>query len=415
MVVPEIEDSSAQIGSRTTKRPRVVISHLYMGRAGSEANVMWLCQALKGDYDLTVVTTGGWDLDDLNQYYGTSIEPSEVHVRLVPMPPLPHGLFAAALRGNLCQRYARRIASEYDIRISAYSPTDWGLPAIHFIADFSWHDEIRNAHDPPPRSLIYKDTLLRRAYLCLARACGSRSGRDLLRQDLVIANSEWSAAQLRRYYPGASFPVIYHPVRSAFPKVRWDNKENSFVIIGRIAPEKRVEEAIAILAAVRSRGHAVQLHLCGAIGRDPYGRRMARLCAEHADWIVPEGRVSGENKVRILTQCRYGIQTRHAEPFGISVAEMVNAGAIVFAPARGGQAEILNCPELLFTNQDDAVAKIHSVLSQPDRQEQLAGYLAGRVPLFDENQFVRQVRALLHRALAPVSVPAALDPHRAVP
>ena len=51
-------------------------------------------------------------------------------------------------------------------------------------------------------------------------------------------------------------------------------------MIGRIAQEKQIERAIEILEAVRHRGHAIRLHLCGQIENDPYGRRIARLCRE---------------------------------------------------------------------------------------------------------------------------------------
>ncbi len=39
-------------------RLRVVIGHPYIGRGGSESIVMWLIEALRGGYDITVVTTG---------------------------------------------------------------------------------------------------------------------------------------------------------------------------------------------------------------------------------------------------------------------------------------------------------------------------------------------------------------------
>lgn len=377
------------------RRPRVVVGHPFFARGGSEACAMWLCEALKQDCDLTVVTTGGWDLSALNEYYGTSIKPSEVRLRIAPLPPLPRGVFAAALRGNFYQRCARRVASEYDIRISAYNLTDWGLPAIHFVADFSWHRELRDRLDSPAPGIIYRDTILRQSYLHLAKACGSPSGRDFLRDDAVIANSQWSADLLEKTCGAKCMAVVYPPVWMNFPEVDWKEKEEAFAMIGRIAPEKRIEEAIGILEGVRASGHGVRLHLCGEIGGDPYSRRIAQLCEERKAWIVLEGRVSGDRKARILSHCRYGIQTRGAEPFGISVAEMVKAGAIVFAPANGGQAEILESSDLLFTDQADAVSKIQAVLRTPAKQEQLAKHLACRAASFDARTFIRQARACI--------------------
>ena len=129
-------------GRRTPilRRQSVVIGHPHIGRGGSEARVMWLIEALKRDFDVTVMTTGGWDLIGVEQLLrntGSSMTRSRFALRRFPF--LVRSLNAAALRGACFQRFARQIAGEYDIRISAYNPTDWGLPALHFIADFSWH------------------------------------------------------------------------------------------------------------------------------------------------------------------------------------------------------------------------------------------------------------------------------------
>jgi len=382
------------------RRPKLVIGHPYLGRGGSEARVMWLAQALKPDCDVTIMSTGGWDLNNLNHYYGTSLNPGEVQFRPAPAPPLPKKLTAAALRGSLYQRFARRIAPEYDLRISAYNLTDWGLPAIHFIADFCWHREIRQAYDPETPGFVYRDTPLRRAYLAMARACASPSGRDPILADRVIANSEWSAAQLRRFYPLPPLPVIYPAVWAAFPHLPPEQKEDAFVMIGRIAPEKRIEAAIRALATLRARGHHLNLHLCGRIPDDAYGRMISGLCAANRGWVFPQGLVSGAAKSGLLARSKYGIQMCSAEAFGISVAEMVKAGAIVFAPGDGGQAEILQHPDLLFASETEAVAKIDAVLGNPDLQRSLRSHLAGRAELFSARRFMGEARARIVNMLA---------------
>jgi glycosyltransferase involved in cell wall biosynthesis len=382
-----------------SRRPKVVIGHPFLGRGGSEARVMWLVEALKPDCDVTVMTTGGWHLNDLNRSYGTSVKSGEVSVRLAPVPPLPARAMAAALRGALYQRFARRIAPEYDVRISAYNPTDWGMPAVHFIADFSWHREIREAYDPQTPGFVYRNTPLRRAYLSLVRRCGSPSDRNPVLDDRLIANSDWSAAQLRRYYPLPVVPVIYPPVWASFPLVPWSQKEIGFVMIGRIAPEKRIQAVIRVLDNLRSRGHRLTLHLCGGIPRDTYGRMIADLCAANREWVFSHGHVSGSLKAGILARCRYGIQMCPCEAFGISVAEMVRAGAIVFAPNDGGQTEILKSPDLLFDSEAGAIEKIQAVLEEPELQASLRTHLASRAEMFSAERFMREARAYIAEIL----------------
>jgi glycosyltransferase involved in cell wall biosynthesis len=384
----------------SSRRANVVIGHPYMGFGGSESNVMWLIEALKSDHNVTVATTGGWDLPALNSYYGTNVTEDEVTVRIAPMPFPARHLSVAALRGTCYQRLAHKIAGDYDLRISADNPTDWGLPAIHFIADFSWHHNLRELLDPPSPGFIYRDSLLRKIYLQVASAYGEPSTRDVLHDDLLIANSQWSAALLREHCAVESSLVVYPCVWTEFQNVPWQEKEQAFAMIGRIAPEKQVEKAIAILELVRERGHAVQLHLCGHIGENAYGRKIAQLCHQRKDWIVVEGRVSGAQKAQILSHCRFGIQTRAAEPFGISVAEMVKAGAIVFAPNDGGQTEVLESPDLLFSDTVDATNKIENVLSSQQKQNSLRAHLAGRASIFSANTFMKECRAIVATSIA---------------
>ena len=376
----------------------MAIGHPHIGRGGSEARVMWLIEALKRDFEVTVLTTGGWDLAALNDYYGTQVGGDEVKVRVAPASLLVHGLETAALRGAYYQRFAHRVAEEYDIRISAYNPTDWGLPAIQFIADFSWYPELRPRLDPPPPGFIYRDTIVRRAYLRLAAALEEPSGRDVLRDDFLIANSRWSASIVKQYFGVNCGVIVYPPVWTRFPHIPWEEKEQSFAMISRVAPEKQIERAIEILEEVRRRGYAVQLHLCGKIGNDLYGRRIARLCRERADWIIAEGSVGGAKKAQILARCRFGIQTRAAEPFGISVAEMIKSGAIVFAPDNGGQAELLDNPDLLFRDASDAAEQICAALSSPERQCALRAHLARQSELFNAETFMEEAQVQVRRA-----------------
>jgi glycosyltransferase involved in cell wall biosynthesis len=361
---------------------------------------MWLAEALKRDCDVTVVTTKGWDLDELNGFYGTSIQPGEVRVRHAPTPFTPQRVTAAAWRGSCYQRFAQRIAREYDIRISACNPTAWGAPAVHFVVDFVWHPTLWKMLDPRAPGFIYRDSSLRKIYLAAARKYGRVSDSPMSPDDLVIANSEWAAELLRRHCNAIDPLVVYPAVWASFPEVAWERKENAFAMIGRIAPEKRIERAISILNAVRGRGHGIKLHLCGAIGDDAYGRTIRRICAENRDWIAAEGRVTGEKKAGLLAACRFGIQTRAAEPFGITVAEMARAGAIVFAPSEGGQAEILDHPMLTFDSEADAADKIDAVLRDAGKQTELRKHLRERASMFSAENFMRESRAAIAAFLA---------------
>jgi glycosyltransferase involved in cell wall biosynthesis len=393
---------SADLIALLGRRPRVVIGHPYLGRGGSEARVMWLIEALKLDCDLTVVTTGGWDLQALNRAYGTQVQPQDAEVRLAPFPRLLQRYPLAMLRWAYFQRFCRQIADQFDVRISAYNCTDWGLPAIQFIADFAWDPVSRNIDGGAPPGLFYRNTPLRKAYLAWARSLMRPSGRDPLRQDWVVANSHWSARKLAEMGSRVR-SVIYPSVWQAFPLAPWEQRENAFVSLSRIAPEKRIEDIIQILDAVRRRGYFVNLYLAGSLGHDGYGRYIEDLCRRHADWIRPVGYVSGEAKIALLTRCRYSMSARPHEAFGIAVAEMVRAGCIPFVCSTSGAAEVVDHSALLFSNTAEAEERVVNVLDSEQLQGELRNHLARQSERFSLQQTIEGARRVVAGFLQEVA------------
>ena len=105
------------------------------------------------------------------------------------------------------------------------------------------------------------------------------------------------------------------------------------------------------------------MHVLGGADDSPYGLRIKSLAEQNRDWVFLEGWAVGETKKKLLASHKYGIHGRENEPFGIAVAEMVNAGCMVFVPKGGGQVEIVDNPALIFHNDADAVDKIDTILS----------------------------------------------------
>jgi hypothetical protein len=77
-------------------------------------------------------------------------------------------------------------------------------------------------------------------------------------------------------------------------------------------------------------------------------------------------------------------------------AELARAGCIVWVPAGGGQREIVaNEPALMYTSDDDAVAKITRAMIDSAEQERLRTVLAERGEEFSTARFMQQIRSLV--------------------
>jgi len=364
---------------------------------------MWGIEALKDCYDVSLITTGEVNLDRLNQYYGTNVQPHRITVLRVPLPSFILKMAGGdALRGALYGRFCRKVANQFDVLISTYNFCDFGVPAIHCLADFSWDEEIRvKLHGIPTgvRRLFHKYEIHRRVYLRLVDMVAGHSRRNVFAgKDYILANSKWSASIIQKKY-GLGVGILYPPVFDNFPEVHPMAKELGFVCIGRISPEKRIERLLAILNEVRRRSHDIHLHVIGEADGATYGKKISRLGARQSDWVKLEGEKFGQEKVKLLTRHGFGIHACQGEAFGIGVVEMVKAGCIVFAPNKGGQAEIIDHPLLLYENTADAVEKIVAVLREPELQNELRGHLKKRGNEFSTNSFMQGLRISVEKFL----------------
>lgn len=361
---------------------------------GGNAVAVWMIEALKRDCELTVLTYRRIEYAAINRYYGTALAPGAFRIIRVPMAlraitsalPTP----ATHLQRCLILRVAQRLAPDFDVVITANNEADFGRPGIQYI-HFPWNyfprpqADLRWYHLRPLVALYYAATERLLPWNPAQVAA-----------NLTLVNSRWTGAKLVERH-GIGSELLYPPVGGRFPAVPWAERENGFVSLGRISPEKRLELVIAILAAVRARHPDIHLHVIGSMPRNAYGRRIRRLIAQHAAWVHLEEEPSRARVEALLAQHRYGLHGMADEHFGIAVAEMALAGCIPFVAADGGQVEIVADERLTYTDADDAVAKIDRVLSDAATQEALRTHLAARQTLWSREHFMARVREIVAR------------------
>jgi len=376
---------------------KVAVVHPGLGFGGSEAPALWTIEALKKDYAVTLISMGDVDLERLNAYYGTSLAPADFSIQRAPLPVGLRGTAKfAGLKGRFLLRYVRRVAPEFDVLISGYGPMDFGKPGLQMIADFSFVEEWRLELNPSFRTRkawFYGDTLVRSVYLRLGD-CVARLRPEGWKQNLTLANSAWSADRLLKKY-GIPSRVVYPPVAIDFPPVPFADRDKGFVCLGRVSPEKCVESIIEILRKVRERGHDIHLHILGGIDESDYGRKVRGLAEQFREWVFLEGWTLGDRKRELLAGHRFGIHARPNEPFGIAVAEMVQAGCVVFVPSGGGQVEIVNHPALIYENVADAGEKINAILASESEQEKLRNHLRQGSNSYSVRTFVDTMRRVV--------------------
>ncbi len=364
---------------------------------------MWLLQALCRDYHVDVVTRGGWDLDDLNRCAGTEVRGEEFGAIVYPLLD-PHVLSrGGALWNGLFERFCRSLAPRYDLCITASRTLDWGRPALHFLSDVAWNRPLQERFHCP--EALVGASLFRKTYFALGRWLAGSSGRDPARHDYFVANSKWTAQVSSEFCKVP--PVVIYPAvpGGSTPPTPWKNREDAFVCLGRISPEKQIEQVIAILDQVRIMGHDVRLHLVGIGVYGEYLEHIRQLCEMRKEWIIWHGPLYADDKWALLARSRYGISACAREAFGIATAEMMKAGMVPFVPRAGAQSEIVQEDDLIYDDIQEATLKIDAVLRSGSRQQELHLLLLQRAEAFHPEQFNLAVRELVERMLvhqAPV-------------
>lgn len=261
-------------------------------------------------------------------------------------------------------RVLARVARGYDRVILSYGegpalpvPT---LEIRHAPALFSTARHDLEALGAAQRGALH--LLARRLYATLLRMIAGVAPRPAQRAPVhrVVANSHWTAARL----PAGLGPVtVVHPPvprRAPLPAPR---KPFGVVTLGRLVRTKRLEDAIAVVSALRARGLPAELDIVGrAEGR--YARTLMHRHRER-DWLRFHTDAEDAKLAEILARARFGLHCCHTEHFGIAVAEMIQSGVVPVVRADGGICELVPEPALQFAHPAEACDRLADLMARP--------------------------------------------------
>jgi glycosyltransferase involved in cell wall biosynthesis len=360
---------------------RVAVLHNTLDfHGGADAVALAACKALQADHDVVLFTISETLPSELGPQFGIE---SDVPVR---MPPAGTSIARAlgtaapwfgpqlALRSVLLHRYFCRHTAEYDIAVSTANEFALPLPSVQYV-----HYPQFNLAADADRGLL--DPVW-------SRLAGPQPG-NVAADATLVANSAWTADVVATIYDRQ--PTVIHPPVDPIPnRVRWEDRENGIVTVGRLAPDKRMLDAIDVVERVRDRGHDLHLHVVGTAARTyrEYAARIDQVASERA-FVHLERDVSRERLETLLRTHKYGMNMKKEEHFGMAVAEFVAAGMVPFAPNSGGQQDVLDRQsDRLFESIDEAVELLDTAITtdaqpilQPDR--------------FSRKRFDEEIRSLV--------------------
>jgi glycosyltransferase involved in cell wall biosynthesis len=286
-------------------------------------------------------------------------------------------------------RYCKSVNADFDLFFGVGGGMDYGCRGIQY-----------GAYAPASTlmKVLSKDIKIPTWYYLFKKSvmhlCEwlSHFSAESLRSNITLAASEWTGERMVEMYPTLEYEVLYPPVNGPTMRTPWVNRQEGFLCIARIIPEKMIDQAIAILKRVREKGFPVSIHIVGRPDHPSYFKNIQELQRQNSSWVFIHGILPKDELFSLMDQHKYGINAAVGEPFGIAVAEMVGAGAIVFVSNRGGHTEIVKSPQLIYRDIEDAVDKIIGVLGQESLQKDLLGTLDRQSDIFSTQAFCDGIR-----------------------
>lgn len=363
---------------------------------GGNGVAAWMLQALVPEYCVTVLSWQPVSVEPINRFFGTALRTTEFDTIVMPASwravpdhvPLPLALIKSAL----IMRFTRHISDEFDVIVGAHNETDYGRRGIQYVhyptylrprpaADLRWY---------------HRSPSLLGSYYWLADWLADFSF-ERLTSNVTLANSDWTAAHLRRFL-GVATRTVYPPVVDAVEPLPWDRRNPRFLAIGRLSPEKEFDRVMRVLARVRTTFPDVTLTIIGSWDRHVRRHRnyLRALAASMGSWIKFREDLSRDEIRSLMASSRYGLHGMREEHFGMAPAEMVRAGMIVWVPNGGGQVEIVDRePALMYATEEEGAMKIARVLGSAAEQRRLLEGLAAGAGRFSSSRFVSEIRTVV--------------------
>lgn len=212
------------------------------------------------------------------------------------------------------------------------------------------------------------------------------------RPDVLLANSEFIAGKIRKYYDRES-TVIYPPVDTArfFYRPIRANKaiDGYYLAIGRLLHYKRFDLIVEAFARL---GLPLKI-----VGSGPeYGKLLSKIYELKAKNIELCTFVHDESELRGLYSNAKALVFPQVEDFGLVAAEAQACGTPVIAYAAGGAMEIVEDGKTGVLFKEQTVESLAEAVRQFKKKKFSRPAIAQSARRFSKESFKKQILASLH-------------------
>jgi glycosyltransferase involved in cell wall biosynthesis len=199
--------------------------------------------------------------------------------------------------------------------------------------------------------------------------------------DVFVANSKNVANRIRKFYRREA-EVVYPPVEITNAQGAIE-KGDYFLIVTRVVGGKGIELAVK---AAEEKGFKLK------IAGEQAGWSRVRNIGKRAKNVKFMGRVSEEEKTRLMAGARGFLALARDEDFGITPVESMQCGTPVIAFAGGGYKETVKDGETGILFENYSVEGLEAAIEKFNKIKWDKSKIKRRGMMFGKERFVKQIR-----------------------
>ncbi|MEI9991471.1 MAG: glycosyltransferase [Rhizomicrobium sp.] len=388
----------------------VVVHSTFVELGGAEAYCFRVVELLQQRFDEVLVLHHGRpvDLDQVEKWAKLSFDRTKVCFRSMPFGAVTRlteryrpGSFSQLKSALMCEQ-VRPIVADADLLVTTGLECTLRarhiIECIHFPQLIFDRESLKYLGWQTDNNLKYAAKI---AYILLLRRL-VRWNKNYISSLVTVTNSSWTAEQFLRNYPEADVHPIHFGIAVELKPdsaawVDFERRANNFAIVGRISPGKRTLDAVEIVSRLRGLGHDVGLHIIGS-GSGLYADALLRAITDKP-WVKWHQSLNRTEMEELIVGNKWGLHCCEHEHYGFAPGEMQALGCITFIHDSGGQREIILNAEQRYSDIDDAVRKIDTVMRDTSRHEALTALGAEGAKLHSSEGFRRKFLALVEEVM----------------
>jgi glycosyltransferase involved in cell wall biosynthesis len=223
---------------------------------------------------------------------------------------------------------------------------------------------------------------------------------NLMRNSVVLTNSEFSKKAILQELEIEALvlspPVEIEPFRNK--ALLSDHKDNIVLVLARVVPYKKIENAIAVAKILKKNNIAKGMKIMGNLYDDDfvvgdYYYTLIEMVKDYdlADYISIEINVNIKKVIEVMRHSKVYLHTAPGESFGISTVQAMSAGLIPVVPDVGGHTEFV--PRKYHFHNIEEASEIISYAMNTPLKERIQ--ISDSVTKFSTSNYIRSFQQLV--------------------